>query len=117
MINSEPPVNETWPIVSFVSTGSVPKICIVALFKPTTPLSAMRPWAFCTMPASLFKNSSLAMAIGASELTQVVKEIESQTFRTFESYLIATVLYLAISLVIMAVGAWTDRRAALATAR
>jgi polar amino acid transport system permease protein len=66
---------------------------------------------------SLFKNSSLAMAIGAAELTHVVKEIESQTFRTFESYLIATVIYLAISLVIMAAGAWMDRRAALSGAR
>ena len=66
---------------------------------------------------SLFKNSSLAMAIGAAELTHVVKEIESQTFRAFESYLIATILYLAISLVIMAGGAWVDRRNQLATAR
>jgi polar amino acid transport system permease protein len=66
---------------------------------------------------SLFKNSSLAMAIGAAELTHVVKEVESQTFRAFESYLIATVLYLAISLVIMAAGAWLGRRSALVTAR
>lgn len=66
---------------------------------------------------SLFKNSSLAMAIGAAELTHVVKEIESQTFRAFESYLIATILYLAISLVIMAAGAWLGRRSALVTAR
>jgi polar amino acid transport system permease protein len=66
---------------------------------------------------SLFKNSSLAMAIGAAELTHVVKEIESQTFRAFESYLIATILYLAISLVIMAAGAWLGRRSALMTAR
>jgi polar amino acid transport system permease protein len=66
---------------------------------------------------SLFKNSSLAMAIGAAELTHAVKELESRTFRAFESYLIATVIYLAISLVIMAIGAWLGRRAALATAR
>jgi polar amino acid transport system permease protein len=66
---------------------------------------------------SLFKNSSLAMAIGAAELTHAVKEIESSTFRAFESYLIATVLYLAISLVIMAIGAWMGRRSAMATAR
>ncbi|MFT3821680.1 MAG: amino acid ABC transporter permease [Rubrivivax sp.] len=66
---------------------------------------------------SLFKNSSLAMAIGAAELTHAVKELESQTFRTFEAYLIATVLYLAISLVIMLLGAWLDRRSALAAAR
>ena len=66
---------------------------------------------------SLFKNSSLAMAIGAAELTHAVKELESQTFRTFEVYLIATILYLAISLVIMLLGAWLDRRSALAAAR
>ena len=66
---------------------------------------------------SLFKNSSLAMAIGAAELTHAVKELESQTFRTFEVFLIATVVYLVISLFIMAAGAWLDRRASLATAR
>ncbi len=66
---------------------------------------------------SLFKNSSLAMAIGAAELTHAVKELESRTFRAFESYLIATVVYLLISLLIMAVGAWVQRRSALASAR
>ena len=66
---------------------------------------------------SLFKNSSLAMAIGAAELTHAVKEVESQSFRAFESYFIATVLYLGISLVIMAVGAWVGRRSAIAGAR
>ncbi len=66
---------------------------------------------------SLFKNSSLAMAIGAAELTHAVKELESRTFRAFESYLIATVVYLLISLLIMAVGAWVQRRSALAIAR
>ncbi len=66
---------------------------------------------------SLFKNSSLAMAIGAAELTHAVKELESRTFRAFESYLIATVVYLLISLLIMGVGAWVQRRSALASAR
>lgn len=66
---------------------------------------------------SLFKNSSLAMAIGAAELTHAVKELESRTFRAFESYLIATVVYLLISLVIMGVGAWIARRSTLASAR
>lgn len=66
---------------------------------------------------SLFKNSSLAMAIGAAELTHAVKEMESRTFRAFEAYLIATVIYLVISLLIMAVGSWIERRTALTTAR
>ncbi|MCM2442856.1 amino acid ABC transporter permease [Agrobacterium vitis] len=59
---------------------------------------------------SLFKNSSLAIVVGASELTHAVKEIENITFRTFESYLIGTVLYLFFSLLIMAGGAYLSWR-------
>jgi polar amino acid transport system permease protein len=58
---------------------------------------------------SLFKNSSLAMAIGVAELTHAVKEIENLSFRVFEAYLIATVIYLACSLLLMAIGAWLSR--------
>jgi polar amino acid transport system permease protein len=66
---------------------------------------------------SLFKNSSLAMAIGVAELTHAVKEVENLSFRAFESYLLATVMYLALSLLIMVAGAWLGRRAAIAGAR
>ena len=66
---------------------------------------------------SLFKNSSLAMAIGVAELTHAVKEVENQSFRTFETYLIATLAYLACSLAIMALGAFLQQRAALGEAR
>jgi polar amino acid transport system permease protein len=59
---------------------------------------------------SLFKNSSLAVAIGVTELMHAVKEVENQSFRTFETYLIATIAYLACSLLLMAVGAWLSRR-------
>ena len=66
---------------------------------------------------SLFKNSSLAMAIGVAELTHAVKEVESQSFRAFEAYSLATVLYLSISLLIMAVGAWSAKRYRIVGAR
>ncbi|EWY36192.1 ABC transporter permease [Skermanella stibiiresistens SB22] len=66
---------------------------------------------------SLFKNSSLAMAIGVAELTHAVKEVENQSFQTFEIYLIATIAYLVCSLAIMAVGAVLSRQAAIAGAR
>ncbi|MFO1220610.1 MAG: amino acid ABC transporter permease [Burkholderiaceae bacterium] len=59
---------------------------------------------------SLFKNSSLAMAIGVAELTHAVKEIENLSFRAFESYLLATVMYLSASLLLMGAGAWLERR-------
>jgi len=66
---------------------------------------------------SLFKNSSLAMAIGVAELTHAVKEVESLSFRTFEAYLLASVMYLVMSLLIMITGAWLSRRAAIVGAR
>lgn len=66
---------------------------------------------------SLFKNSSLAMAIGVAELTHAVKEVENLSFRAFESYLLATILYLAFSLLLMGCGAWIERRARLTVAR
>lgn len=60
---------------------------------------------------SLFKNSSLGIVIGASELTHAVKEVENLSFRTFEIYLIGTVLYLFFSLIIMGLGAFLSMRA------
>jgi polar amino acid transport system permease protein len=58
----------------------------------------------------LFKNTSLAMALGAAELTYVVREIENQTFRTFEAYMLATAFYLTVSLGLMGLGALAARR-------
>ena len=64
----------------------------------------------------LFKNTSLAMAIGLPELTYAVREVESESYRTFECYLIATVLYLTCSLLLMAVSSWINRRYRIAGA-
>jgi polar amino acid transport system permease protein len=58
----------------------------------------------------LFKNTSLAMTVGVAELTYVTREIESQSFRTVEVYLFATVIYLGVSLLIMAGGAALESR-------
>jgi len=66
---------------------------------------------------SLFKNSSLAMAIGVVELTQAVRQVENESFRTFETYMIATVAYLVCSLLIMAGGALLDQRMKASGAR
>jgi polar amino acid transport system permease protein len=72
--------------------------------------------ALVSHTVSLFKNSSLAMAIGATELTHAVKEVESASFRTFETFLVGTLLYLGCSLLLMGAGALLDRRAHLAGA-
>lgn len=61
----------------------------------------------------LFKNTSIAMAIGVHELTYQARQIESDTFRTFEVFLIATGLYLFLSFIIMTVGNLFERRLSL----
>jgi polar amino acid transport system permease protein len=66
---------------------------------------------------SLFKNTSLAMAIGVAELTHVVREVESRSFRTFEVYAIGTAFYLSVSLLLMALGAMLARHYRLAGGR
>jgi polar amino acid transport system permease protein len=56
----------------------------------------------------LFKNTSLAMAVGAAELTYAVRDIENQTFLTFQTYLIATLFYLLVSLSLMGLGSFVS---------
>ncbi|AHF76607.1 Putative amino acid ABC transporter permease [Sodalis praecaptivus] len=58
---------------------------------------------------TLFKNTSLAMAIGLGELTYATREVENYTYRTFETYLVATVVYLFFSLTLMGAGALLAR--------
>ena len=65
----------------------------------------------------LFKNTSLAMVIGLSELTYAVRDVASQTFRTFDSYLIATALYLLGSLLLMALASLIASRYRLSDAK
>lgn len=58
----------------------------------------------------LFKDTSLAMVIGVTELTYQVKRIENATFKTFQIFLVATLIYLVISLSIALLGAYMSRR-------
>jgi len=46
---------------------------------------------------NLTKNSSLAMTIGVAELMYQARQVESYTFKGFEAFTAATVVYLAIS--------------------
>lgn len=59
---------------------------------------------------ALFKATSLAMTIGVAELMHATRQIENETFRTFEAFLVASLLYLAGSWAIMAAGAWATAR-------
>jgi polar amino acid transport system permease protein len=59
---------------------------------------------------SLFKSTSLAMAIGVAEMTYASRQIENETYRTFETFALASVFYLVMSWAIMALGAYYNSR-------
>ncbi len=60
--------------------------------------------------------SSMASAISATELTLAAAKIESQTFRSLETFLIAAAIYIALTFVFRAIywliGLWLFRRKA-----
>jgi polar amino acid transport system permease protein len=55
---------------------------------------------------ALFKTTSLAMAIGVAELTYAARQIENETYKTFEAFALASAGYLTISWAIMGLGAY-----------
>ncbi|MDP9902900.1 amino acid ABC transporter permease [Variovorax ginsengisoli] len=59
---------------------------------------------------ALFKATSLAMTVGVADLMHATRQIENETYRTFEAFVIASACYLAISWLIMGVGAYASRR-------
>lgn len=58
----------------------------------------------------LVKTTSLAMVVGAMELTYVTKDLASSTFKTFEVYAASTALYVLMALSLLMFGAWLTRR-------
>jgi glutamate/aspartate transport system permease protein len=48
---------------------------------------------------TIFKNTSVALTIGLVELTATAREINENTFRTFEAFGVVTIVYLALALV------------------
>lgn len=49
---------------------------------------------------NLAKNSSMAMVIGVAEITYQARQIESQSFKSFEAFFAATIIYVFISFII-----------------
>jgi polar amino acid transport system permease protein len=57
-----------------------------------------------------FKGTSLASVVGVAELSHVASDLNTSTLLTFESFFVATALYLFISLLIMGAGSIVSRR-------
>ncbi|VVD89432.1 amino acid ABC transporter permease [Pandoraea horticolens] len=59
---------------------------------------------------NVVKNSSLTMAIGLAELSYASRQVETETFKTFQAFGIATLLYVGAIALIEAVSVATTQR-------
>ena len=59
---------------------------------------------------TIFKNSSIALTIGVLELTAQARTISEYTFRTFEIFTLATVVYVLITMAVVVVMQLLERR-------
>jgi polar amino acid transport system permease protein len=59
---------------------------------------------------TLFKTTSLAMAVGLAEITYASRQIENESFRTFEAFAIASAFYWLCSFALASAGhLWSER--------
>lgn len=59
---------------------------------------------------SLFKSTSLAMTVGLAEITYASRQVENESFRTFEAFAIASAFYWICSFALTSVGhLWGER--------
>jgi polar amino acid transport system permease protein len=65
----------------------------------------------------LFKSTALAMAIGTAEVMYITRQIEGETYMTFQTFAVASLFYLAGSWTIMSIGALWQHRHELRMAR
>ncbi len=61
----------------------------------------------------IIKNSSLALTIGVLELTAQTRQIEEYTFQGFEAFTTATVLYIVVTAVVMAMMRVVEKKTAV----
>ena len=59
---------------------------------------------------TIFKNSSIALTIGVLELTAQARQISEYTFKTFEAFTLATVVYVIITLTVAFAMRWLEAR-------
>jgi glutamate/aspartate transport system permease protein len=59
---------------------------------------------------TIFKNSSVALTIGVLELTAQARQISEYTYRTFEAFTVATVIYVLITMAVTLLMREVERR-------
>ncbi len=62
---------------------------------------------------TIFKNSSTALTIGVLELTAQSRQISEYTFKTFEAFTAATLIYIAVTMTVILLMRALERRVAV----
>ena len=62
---------------------------------------------------TIFKNSSTALTIGVLELTAQSRQISEYTFKTFEAFTAATLIYIFITMTVIFAMRWLEGRVAV----
>ncbi|GAA4337534.1 amino acid ABC transporter permease [Pigmentiphaga soli] len=62
---------------------------------------------------NIIKNSSVALTIGLLEITGRARSMQEFSFQVFEAFTAATLLYMVISLVVVMLARWLERRVAV----
>jgi ABC-type amino acid transport system permease subunit len=77
-----------------LATGLTPRQALLLVIYPQA-LRIITP-SLASVSSQLIKDSSLASVITVAELTYQASAIEGQTFRTFEVYIVISLLYLLL---------------------
>ena len=59
---------------------------------------------------TVFKNTALALTIGVIEITATTRRIEAWSFRGIEAYTVASLTYIATTILVILFMSWLERR-------
>ena len=100
-----------------IPKGEVEAGLMLGLSRRQILLQIEAPQAIRTMlPAlvgevlALVRNSSLISVIAVTDITRRAQQIASATFQPLESYALALLFYIALALMLSALGLWLERR-------
>ena len=89
--------------LGFGFLGTMRRIVLPQALRVTVP-------PLISQTLSLWKNTSIATVIGVAELMYQAGQVESATFRSFESFAFASAAYLTVSLAITGLASWYHHR-------
>ena len=103
--------------IQSIPKGQINAALAMGLTLPQTYRHVILPMAYriiippmTTEFLSIFKNSSIALTIGVLELTAQARQISEYTFRTFEIFTIATIIYALITLTVTFSMRWLENK-------